>query len=595
MNFVTVLFVLMFRNPSLGIRIDSVLDTQDKLKNLNSCLYNVVRNLYEPDETIAFHNFNRSTWFSNIPNPVINIGNGDFRAFDAYYPYANFVMFVYDINQISYDMFVLKQSKLWNANSSPRGKYLIILSERANAASILRFLWSEDIYQTIVFQFKQEQSAFLSADPYNLRNYHESDLNFTVLGTCEDNEHVTFLEYAPSGLGRNLTFCCYEFKPPYMADVTSNRPGTTISALRLISKKMAMNLVLQNDSAVTNEFFMDGKSDKMQSLIYSKEIDLFSIPYYYAHHFEDYEVTSYYMYDTSIWIIPAPEEVSKIELLFTIFDAGSSALILAAIVFTILAVWLIAKYEKEKCFENVSKTAMDIYAATCSLSFRMLRIRSTAIKISLLSYFIFIMHVSSSFHGRYSSMLTKPTYKSGINTLEKLLESGRITPVLRWHQIALLNDTNLPLARKIAMKSKHYDEFGPANEWLKYVVDYKNICIVTYEYEYYLYDSSAIRKLENRYLESRTDSFGFRRGHPLMNKINNIVRAIFEAGFNNKWLSNMKNLYLARSHDQSEDNHLVFLTNKHLKGVYIVLLGGLTVGFGVFICEVIHSKFMPKP
>lgn len=558
----------------------------DNLDNYN-CLRNVIHQAYNARENIAFINLNDSTWLANIRNPFININSRNNLVFNKY-PYTNYVIEVNNFHKLFFDIVHIKQSKLWDAILSPRGKYIVLTENQNDIEEMMKFLFSEDIYKVIVVQLKKHfnETSFISSDPYDMNNY--KNMQYHTLGTCKNYSRVNFINYNTKNKNLNLTFCCYEFDLPYMGNF--GQSGTRMSSLKLISRKLNMSLVILQNKGENQEFFATGKTEKLKHLIYGKHIDMFFVSNYYSYYFEEYEVTDYFMYDPPIWLIAAPEQMSNLEQIIQIFDFPLWMLIFITLIFTAIFAWLIGKYKHEKHFENISTSFMNLYSGMLNIPFPM-RIKSTSLKLCIVFYWLYTFHVTYNFQGELSSFLTTPSYKPGITNLEEVVESN-VIPILKAYQIKMFRDMNITLATKLSAKSVPIEGRSkiPHNV-VKYVKNNKNSCMTSYESIFHVYQSYNIRILSGRFLEPHTESFGFRKGHPLFNTIDRIIRIIFEGGFNNRWLNHMRN---RSKMEFSENVGFIALNNDHFQGVFILLSIGLVIAFVIFLIEVLYSKLKLK-
>lgn len=561
-----------------------ILSNDVNVHYVNHCLGKMIKKLYKKDSLIVFMNFNELNCYLHMENPIMNVNLSQEIEIFKDYSYRNYVIFVHDLSQLRGDIYKLKF--YINRDENLRGMYLIVTNEHNNISEILKFLWAEDIYEVIVLKFMDNysDSIVLSSDPYDLNNY--KSMVFDVFGNCNNVMSVTFGRYTPRGHHLNLTFCCYHVNLPCMGDLNSKTPGICIKALQIISKQLDMNLQILNGTIVYQVLL----KNETISLIRHKVADLVLMMEYYAPYFRQYEVTSYFYYDMAIWIVAAPQKVSPMEIIFHTFTNQFCGWVVLIFIFGYFTLWKLAVWYKERDFSTATKCFLNIFAATVGGTFPM-NIRNIRIRIFLIFYLFYAMHIGMYYHSVCRNALIKPKYKRGITSLEDVINYN-VTPLIRVMHYYVFKQigTSLSLAmvdNAVLLRSKH----NVPHNTLKFISENRNYCIFSYESIYNMYRTETVRRLDGKFLQAQQLNFIMRKGHPLYEKIDGFIMTMRESGFFIQWLRELKNMTSIYKRKKIQN---IVLSSDNLDGVYLLLFIGEALSFIIFLLEILYKKWTQR-
>jgi hypothetical protein len=321
-----------------------------------------------------------------------------------------------------------------------------------------------------------------------------------------------------------------------------------------------------------------------------------------------YDITIPYQFNAVKWFVPCPKSALSMEKILSVFNSSVWFTMLPVIFLTALVFWISVKLPlgiimKESygyrtvihCLYNVWCVFMGVSVPEMPRTFR--------VRALFIIFVWYSFAVSTIFQSFFTSFLVSPGYVSRISSFDDLIHSGlkygnHSDNELFFNQTGYVEHHNLNL-----------DSFDCADheKCVERVFTERDITFVipTLTAQY---TASRIGKTsdENTLCSLDEDIFAvncvmfFQRGHPVIESFNVVIRHIFEAGFGDKyWSDILFNLTLQnmRKSEESDcqtcsDMYFVFSLT-HLRVVFAVLGFGHVLSVAVFVAELI-CKWLSK-
>lgn len=552
--------------------------------NLNLCINKLIAILLNKNEEIVhvFDNSYKYSVGSSEENQRIFINIDDEIQLSNKYV-QNYILYSKNNQTLSLMLRKLNTCGIWHGYNSPRGKFLIVSEE--NSSSIFRLLWKYEVVKIVMVKVITDGDLqVFKAELFATKNYCDIEAQPVLVGNCPNISTITFPD-----IKRKLTGCkirvLYDAtyrKMPYNGDPNSKLPGLYLHPLKIIANKLNVTLEFKpQPSDMPVEFADFMTTYKREVALYDRETDIIvALTYRKLHFFLRFELSDIVFSDPQIWIVAKPGTVNKFKIPFLIFNLFSWLSIIF-IFFFFVFVWSRAT----NYYAKNSFNFLHVFSVT--MGYNLYRIpKRLPLNVLLLFYLLYCFHINFYFHGKLSSLLTKPVYKRKIQNVEELVDSD-IIPLINKRKITDLMHMNDSLATKLASKCRQHAKKIPSTNIINYV--YKNGSITTTSYYSTLVlDGNYKNKvyyITTRFLMNMEATYAYRKGYPLVSVINNLLAQIQEAGLFKKWLNDMKKY----SHE-NENVSKIILTLVHLMGPFLLLILGLFFATIIFACEIIYNR-----
>lgn len=210
-----------------------------------------------------------------------------------------------------------------------------------------------------------------------------------------------------------------------------------------------------------------------------------------------------------------------------------------------------------------------------------------SIRILLLAYVLFSLHVNYIFQGLYSSILTVPQYEQKITNVEELVLRSNLKLMINSNNVNRLQTIDERLLDKIKQKMIVYDQMlGHRSNYVKLNGDR---AVTGFRYRYDVTESHkkyVIDTFDDTILEPLTIGYILNNDSPYLNSLNFIVNVVNEAGLLTKW----KTDYDKVAFITDEELQRVTLTFEHVHFVFVLLAIGLAVASLTFVIELFIIK-----
>jgi len=554
--------------------------------------------------------------------------------FDTEEMYSSYVMFITSetgddiMGKLNTQLQILKENFLLNS----RAQFLFVVIPRTIdmpsdlAFRILNLSWKYMIANALLMI---SSSSYSDQNGYNdftsniKLNVFEINL-YTLFPysreqNCSDVKKITFLDkFSLNAKGesvhnseldlkrniKNLYGCPVKVitreLPPIVVDISSdgnaNCTGLEINLLLFILGHMNATAVF-NIIPSTNRTSFDMLGALLDGIDPgSADIAVGSMPLYEGLTGSADASVSYF--ETPIqWIVPCPKPVSRWSALFAVFPSSVWLCISLSLVSVVTVMWLLAANSDclnytslQYCLLNIWAVALEVSVHKMPQTFRTRGIFLTWIWVSFA--------LCTVFQAFFTTFLTNPGFERKINTEDELLDSGIQYGYTDHYECFIKNR---------AIRNGASDCVNH-NACLKNVIKYGNFVTVSdpFHVDYYRtslswHDSHLpVCTMEEDILKAIIVMY-LKKGHPLLERINKVMRRMVEAGMVVKWrdefmyMTRIKSIsYYGRDFAAGSDNldsTYVPFTVFHLQSALFVLLIGYIISVSSLAVELIYYKF----
>lgn len=594
----------------------------NKNKNVQeSCLLKILSNNFPEDYSLIFIQQNNSDIPTNLKNKYIVLNdkktyeNRDSNIENKNETHHNIFIFnSYNISLLNKVIVNLINSSFWHLRKSPRGKFIFLTNNAAmkDLKYLFIFLWKNDITKIAFINEKhtiKEQNIknkqnkemnkilkatsdveIITANPYANENKCGTKAELISVKSC-DNTNSSNLFHIP----KKLKNCKLKagvlhilYGPPLICDIKSYEKGFYIIPMEIIKKTLEFDVFYELvPDQLQYDYFKYGA--KIRPLIYTKEREIMvangnRIQYIY----DEFDMTDIFYYDDQIWIYVIPDKISNIKILMSVFSFKVWAAILA-VGFSVSVIWFVfAFFKDESVFKSFTKCFLDVYQLSFLVALNVIP-KSFQLKIIFLTYLIFAFYANNFFQAKLHSILTKPDFEKGIDNVEDLVKSDKITPMTYILNMRALSTMEYPLAKKLYPRvSKLTDAID--NLLFEKVVKYKNISITTYAgiLKYFRF-TNKVKNIGSNFLLGVEANYSMRKGHPFLDSINVVINRMVRAGLQQAWITKM-----AKVNFEIDVASEVVLSFDHIRGVVYIWSVGLVAGFVVFLGEIFYYLIWNK-
>lgn len=301
---------------------------------------------------------------------------------------------------------------------------------------------------------------------------------------------------------------------------------------------------------------------------------------------ETADLSDIFLFDDAIWLVNQPEDLSNFKVLLSVFSLQTWLTLAFTLFITSLLWYLFAHCGEKPVYRCFHRCLIDVFHLSMNTGLHILP-SSNTLRILMITYVLYSMHVNSYFLGKLGSILTHPGFEKGITNIEELAESTVVRPFTYQHHRKLMLTLNDSIAQKLGKKVVNITSFDFISLF-DYMLKYKNTSLSSYEsiIKYYAKEQSKLKTISGRYLLNMEATYATRRGHPLLDDVNRVIKQILEMGLQKKWLSDMS----IRSFEKSNGKTQIVLSLEHLQGAFIVLLIGYSISVVIFLLEVTINK-----
>lgn len=467
----------------------------------------------------------------------------------------------------------IKLTKLWNANQSPRGKFLIVLFKDFTEHKLLKYFWKMDVTKVILLKMLKNNMKLFTWNPFDVRNLCGYYVTNKIVTDCEKLYKINFQDDLDNLENCNLSASVIYNKVPYVNVPVGTKRSLFIEPLRIISAKRNFNITFHTfDEFEIKDYFKKGNINTTISYINARKRDIYVAVHNHFSYYDEYlEVTDIFFYEAHFWIIAKPDLINNVKIFIKIFKPE----LWISISFLYCSLTVLVYFKRPKN----NNAFLIVFALTLSMSTNISKCKP---RLFVINYVFYSLLICYCFYAKLSSMLTKPIEEKGISNFLELIESDAV-PLLTQQKRISLNNIDHPHAKKLFRQSKKSDLKFDENKF-NFLLSHKEYVSDSYENDLDINRAMKknIRIIGNNFLLPMQLSYALRQGHPLIPLFNKFAGNIFEAGLYQYWLTDWE-----ITSDEKKEKSFQTLSIEHIYGALIEIICGLTVSFIIFMIELL--------
>lgn len=528
------------------------------------------------------------------------------------------------INQLRY----LKNSFLLN----PRAQFLFVITSHTPDTSsdlafrILNASWKfmiADVLLMIWSTYLNQNSAVLLT---STENVNVSLINvFTLFpyakeNNCSDVKSVVFLDKIFLNDSGEFIYNTDSFKerkvenmygcpvkvftyhlPPVVVDVSkggrANCTGLEINIVLFILKYLNAT-VTYSMRPLINESRLARITALIEGLeTGSADIAIGALPLLLF--LSEYADATISYFNTPIqWIVPCPKPVPRWGTMFNVFSSSVWLCIQGSLLSVAIVMCVLARYTEHSVYTSLQSCLLNVWAVAFEISVPKMP-QNLRIRFSFFLWVWVCLALCIIFKARFTTFLVNPSMERQIDTVDELIASGiQYGYTEDFCDIVSIDDRGLRTNRR-----KCIDIYG----CLENTIKYGNFATISsaFHTDYY----RANLSFHDRHLPvckmnediSRVNAVMYlTKGHPLLRRINEVIRTMVGSGMMVKWRNDF--LYTSRIHSRSihgDDNKMeeddweseyFAFTLFHLQTSFSVLVIGYVLSTCALSLELIYYK-----
>ncbi|KAJ9592117.1 hypothetical protein L9F63_001345 [Diploptera punctata] len=299
-----------------------------------------------------------------------------------------------------------------------------------------------------------------------------------------------------------------------------------------------------------------------------------------------------------VWLVPCAQVRPRWTGIFKVFSVP--VWVVGSFVTTVTAalLYFLARNSHE-VYTSFHRCFMNFFAVLLGISVQVMPNKAD-LRIVFLSWIIFSMCINTVFQTYLTTFLTQPSFQHQINSLEELLTSGIEFGYTKAEEVILKYFDD---SRANEIKQRHKD-----TPWIG-IAGNVSLIRIAYERDFcMLFSKPGIKLiLTNSFLDEKgeplicvmdetfydsIDVYYLQKGHPLLGRINSMIRRVLEAGLVDFMIRmDMEKLKVhaaVRGVHRFGDDYCD-LSIQHMRGVLFILLVGNAMAILAFVTEIIYS------
>lgn len=505
---------------------------------------------------------------------------------------ADYVIYKSHLSDVGMFLKNLTSSSFWHKSEGPRSNFIVVTKEVS--PKLYETFWSLDIMNVLVISLGNSEFEVFTANPFSELSFCTRKARPQNLGSClnvkVNNLQRNIRRYSDCTLKVSVLNAFFTY--PYLLkndetikDLNKYRTkdlpslGFIVPLLIIIKEKLNVNFSFIYENYETQLANIQG--NLTNSLLHRRFDTAIIMITKSQNVVERMDSTYIFIYDPEVWIVPQPTSINKIQLVVSAFDSVIWFLMLFTAITLISVLYFKAKFTKDFRLQRLSNCVLSVINATLVAQTYYWPMELLS-EIMMVLYLLYTMNICYLYQAKLISILTMPGFARGIRNLEELLDSN-LEIILHVHLYhVLMKYHSNELMEKVVNRSKTTDLNGILR--LGMVANRTNIASVVMESYFDVNQElkSKVKTLSKQHLTPATLYFPMRRGHFLFEPINDLIIKILEAGFQNKWQSNIKEIKFSK-----QNNGFIALNLEHLGGAFYILGFGLVVGVVLFVWEII--------
>ncbi|PSN53414.1 Ionotropic receptor 744 [Blattella germanica] len=295
-----------------------------------------------------------------------------------------------------------------------------------------------------------------------------------------------------------------------------------------------------------------------------------------------------YIFTSSEWFVPCAKQNPTSGNILKVFDISVWLVTVVVLVFSSLVFLCLSKIkEKSKSYNNLSYCFLYIWAILISVSAEHIPV-GTQFRMFVLLFVLFSFVLSTIFQSFFTAFLIEPTFEKQIKTFEDHNERG-----IKFASGEMIESLSVMVGTYFQDKINHVvncpDYIPCMIEGLKY----NNISFLGEKYSTLFMGSQLglTASPGKTFCTLLTVGSGpvcmyFSKGHPILERINFLIRLCFESGFLGMYWSQLTTDKARQYTVQEENDEYTAFNLFHLYTSFLYLLFGYAISLSSFFFEV---------
>ncbi|KAK4873610.1 hypothetical protein RN001_012970 [Aquatica leii] len=520
-----VVIILIFVSSKFAVGFNATTDD-----SYLSCVLDTIKQLFKEEETVHFICETCEDFIpSKLKNPyvIININ----KKLPTYRHIKNIIIQVESVTVLQ------EVAKIMESDNTVNKQFIqcLVITNNINHSDAFQILWKVLVINVILITQQNNLYVIKQANPYDDGNY------------CGNNTNII---------------------------------NTQNCSTKIILKKVKqlngyeLNVTIRGS---LNNFMVDAKPPML----------FISPPFYYGH--PSYDLTNHYYSENNVWLVPAPIRMSPFKALVSVFTIDIWILIIGFMMFTTVFWWLVKVFsERNRYFDKFCFVFIEMVSATINASVNVIP-QLTSLKILVLFYIIYIIHIQTIYTSNLIRIFTNPPYEDPIKNFEDLSNSdlpiycgGTIKMFLKENTVHEVDLSNKILSKLMVSNDTTYIEEG---------VRFRNCAYVMYEEDLLLCKTDDLllmkKMVDNRLTGKRNHPFFVRKGSFFLEVVNRVIAIGVESGILDKAREKVRFQVskLITVNENMDDSDPVVLTMEHVYVVFVLWIVGMIISIIAFCFE----------
>ncbi|KAF5298327.1 hypothetical protein FQR65_LT01105 [Abscondita terminalis] len=558
---------------------------------MQSCAKKIMAQIFNKDSTVI-NVFIEENIISNISDHPYIVFNASEKIIGVIKNYENnFILQANTIPIIIEMIFNLLYNNFETRDNIRMGRFLII-TRLKDPRQLFYVMWYCHIPHVVVLCYddteKNEDLDIYIANPHCTENKCGSATNKVELHKCNSDDAIAFpktiLKYG---------FCPFLFGWPGDSNHFNNKSRT---------EKFIKSTLVEISRILHAKITIVSASEENNYNLSVKYLNYFFMSLFNMD--TDFGRTKIFFHHDIVWFGTKAEKC--INTFFNPFCTETWVLIFVVFVLVLLTWWRglllenLKNYKVQTFFQSFSQIASLLFGVSIPMTPKLV-----CLKILVLFYFIYIIHIQTAYTSDMINNLVVPSYKNVINNVYDLADSDLPIFVDRnfSDELFYADTENFSLYSKIKNKVITYQDSKEVQN-----SNYKNFFVITLNILYALRSKDKIKKIRNTFTNNDVTgniklSFFSYKNPTMVSSINKAITFIQEFGFDQKayreWYryedaSKISELVIHTYEISESTDWAEPLRFKDFVGVLIVFgLGSLT-SISILFMEILIKKYKLK-
>jgi hypothetical protein len=298
------------------------------------------------------------------------------------------------------------------------------------------------------------------------------------------------------------------------------------------------------------------------------------------------------------WIVPCPKPVPRWGTMFNVFSLSVWLCIHSSLVSVGIVMYVLARYSEHPVYTSLQSCLLNVWAVALEISVPKIP-QNFRIRFLFFLWAWICLALCIIFQARFTTFLVNPSMERQIETVDDLISSGI--------QYGYTEDYHDTVYKYVAGLRKNARECVDINGCLENTIKYGNFATIssTFHTDYYRANLSwhdrhlPVCNLKEDISKHKAVMY-LTKGHPLLQRINKVIRTMVESGMMVKWRNDF--LYTSLIHSLSShgdddkkeeddwDSQYFVFTLFHLQTAFSILVIGYILSGSILFLELIYCK-----